>query len=160
MSDAAQVGVLWCALFVGGVGVVPGEANAQATATREEPKVSLPPAVAAAFKKAYPGASIKAVSREGTDYEIESLDGSQARDLVYRADGTLVSYEEVIAERDVPPAVLTAIKARFPDLTATTFEKVVTGARVSYEAAGRRAGKRLEVELSESGTWLSPKPEK
>ena len=160
MSDVARVGVLCCALFAGGLGVVPRDASGQRTADRKASEVSLPAAVEAAFRKAYPRAIIKNVSREGPDYEIESLDGSQARDLIYRADGTLVSYEEVIAEHDVPAAVLTAIKKRFPDLAMTTFEKVVTDARVSYEATGRRAGKRVEVELTESGAWLSPTPEK
>lgn len=58
------------------------------------PKLGWTPAIEAAFKKAYPNATVKAVSKEKEDgkvqYEVESMDGTQARDVIYLADGTLV----------------------------------------------------------------------
>jgi len=158
MRDAVRVVTLVFAVLLCGIADGRVSAREHETAPHEAPgKVALPPKVAAAFRKAYPKATIQGVSKEGADYEIESVDAGQRRDLVYRADGTLVSYEEVIAERQVPAAVVSAVKARFPDVTMTTFEKVVTGERISYEVAGTRAGKPVELELTAAGAWLAPK---
>ena len=120
-------------------------------------KVTLPAAVSAAFRKAYPRATIKTVSKEGGTYEVESLDGTQRRDLIYRPDGTVVLYEELVSESDVPAPVLTAIKARYPKATFTAFEKLFRDSTMNYEVVIKNAGKSLELELTPVGRWISPK---
>jgi hypothetical protein len=123
-------------------------------------KVVLPAAIDAAFKKAYPAATIKHVSKEkegGKEvYEVESVDNGLARDLVYMPDGTVVSYEEQIAEASLPPAVASALKARYPKATYTRIEKLFEKNTMSYEIAlkGAPVG---EAVLTPEGKWISPK---
>lgn len=123
-------------------------------------KVALPAAIEAAFKKAYPSATIKHVSKEKENgvelYEVESVDGTQPRDLVYKADGTLVEYEEAIAASAVPQAVTAALKARYPTATVTNAEKFFKDGSLSYELALKGA-KIKEATLTPEGKWVSPK---
>ncbi len=136
--------------------------HAQAPKTAA-PTSKLPAAVEAAFKKVYPNATIKNVSAEkegGTlQYEIESVDGTTGRDLVYLADGTLVVAEETIEMAAVPAPVLTALKARFPKATVTKYEKLTKGTVISYEMALKGAAVK-EAEIAPDGTFISPKPVK
>lgn len=126
-------------------------------------KVKLPPAIDQAFKTAYPNATIKNVSKETEAgkpvYEVESVDGGRRRDLIYRPDGTVVSFEEELADADVPAAVSQAIKARYPKATVTFRERLVTGATVQYEIQLKGAGPG-EVTLTPDGKWVSPKAAK
>ena len=137
------------------------QTTAPATQAKPAPKVTLPPPIEAAFRKAYPNATVKSVSKErenGVDqYEVESLDGSQPRDLIYKPDGTLVEYEEPVAEKDVPSAVTTALKMRYPKATVGRCEKLFRSGAVSYEIAIKGVAKVSEVTLAPDGTWISPK---
>ncbi len=123
----------------------------------------LPAAVEAAFKKAYPAATIKNVSSETEDgklqYEIESVDGKTNRDVVYLANGTLLVAEEQIEASAVPAVVLTALKARYPKATITKYEKLTKGTATSYEMILTGAAVK-EAELAPDGTWINPKPVK
>jgi hypothetical protein len=130
------------------------------TKQAKPPRNALPPAIEAAFKQAYPNATIKNVSREKEDgqeqYEIESVDAGLARDLNYKPDGTLISYEEQIAANAVPEAVVNAIKTRYPKATMTTTEKLFKDGTVTYEI-GLKGAKPGEVTLTADGKWISPK---
>jgi hypothetical protein len=134
--------------------------NAQTAKPAKPAKNALPPAVEAAFKKAYPNATIKNVSKEKEDgveqYEIESIDGGLSRDLNYKPDGTLISYEEQIAASAVPEAVVNAIKAKYPKATFSTTEKLFKDGTVTYEI-GLKGAKVNEVTLTADGKWVSPK---
>ena len=131
------------------------------TLMAQAPATKLPAAVVAAFKKAYPTASIKNVSSEkenGTlQYEVESTDGTIRRDIIYRPDGTLVVEEMVIEPSAVPAAVMTALRARYPKATVTLYEKLTKPAGVSYEMQLKGAAVK-ECELAPDGTFISPKP--
>src|SRR5262245_29745037 len=120
-----------------------------------------PAAVTAAFKAAYPAATIKHVSKEvekgETIYEIESVDAGRNRDLLYHADGKLISYEEALTEAEVPAAVTAALKARYPKATVTRRERLVEGQKVSIEL-GLRGASVGEAVLTPDGAWISPKP--
>jgi hypothetical protein len=128
-------------------------------AAKAAPKLSWPPAVEAAFKKAYPNATVKNVSKETEDgkvqYEVESMDGAQARDLVYLADGSLVNYEELIPASEVPAAVMTALKAKYPKATVTRAEKLFEKGTMNFELAIKGGGPG-EVVLTPAGKWVSP----
>src|SRR5215475_9635896 len=93
-------------------------AYAQAPAPKKAAPPKAPQAVMDAFKKQYPNATIKNVSseKEGgrTVYEIESMDGPQRRDLLYEADGKVISTEELIPTAQVPKAVLDSLAAKYP----------------------------------------------
>ena len=123
---------------------------------------ALPAAIDAAFKKAYPAATIKHVSKEKENgreqYEVESVDQGRARDLIYLADGSVVEMEEELAEADVPAAVVAAIKSRYPKATLTKRERltITKGNVVQYECTISGA-KVASVTLTGDGTWVSPK---
>jgi hypothetical protein len=127
-------------------------------------KVTLPPAIDAAFKKAYPNATVKHVSKESgegaekgkTVYEVESIDNGMARDLIYRADGSVVSYEETIPESAVPAPVVAAIKTKYPKATLGRCEKTFENNATTYEIALKGA-KVSSVTLTPEGKWVSPK---
>ena len=141
---------------IGAVQVKP--APASTPAARPAATVTPPPPVAAAFKRAYPNATIKNVSKERVsgkvEYEIESMDGTQARDLVYWADGTVVYYEELIPASAVPAAVVSAIKARYPKATLSVCEKLFKGGTMNYELILKGAAVE-EVVLTPDGKWVS-----
>ena len=136
-------------------------ALARQTAAKSAPaKVKLPAPVETAFKQAYPNATIKNVSKEkekGQDiYEVESVDGGRRRDLNYKPDGTVVSYEEELSPADVPAAVTSAIKSRYPKATLALCEKLMANQTMSYEIQLKGAAVK-EVVLAPDGTWVSPK---
>jgi len=133
------------------------------THAQTSPKVALPAAVEAAFKKAYPNATIKNVSKETdagrTVYEIESIDSGRRRDLNYFADGSLILYEEELTEADIPPAVTTALKTRYPKATITTRERLYTvkDNSANYEFGLKGVPGVAEAILTPTGAWVSPK---
>ena len=125
-------------------------------------KLSWPPAVEAAFKKSYPNATVKAVSKEvaagKTIFEVESIDAGRRRDINYNPDGSVILYEEELKESEVPGAVMAAIKKRYPKATATTFERlfVTKDNSANYEIILKGAPVK-DVVLTPDGTWVSPK---
>ncbi len=131
-----------------------------APAAKPAPK-DYPAAVAAAFQKAYPTATVTHASKEVEDgkitYELETTDRGVRRDLVYLADGTLLVEEEVINVDAVPAPVLAAIKARYKTATVSVSEKVTTKGVVTYELQIKNAPVKT-VELKADGTWITPKP--
>ena len=61
-------------------------------------KEAVPPAVVAAFEKSYPAATVKSYEREDrggeTCYEIESMEGTIERDILYNGSGIVLEIEE------------------------------------------------------------------
>ena len=164
MSSMRSVALVMCVLS--GAAVLSAQttkAQAPAKPAPAAKKNALPPAVEAAFKKAYPSATIKEFSAEKEDgrmeYEIESVDGKTNRDLVYLADGTLVMAEEAIDVAAVPAPVLAALKAKYPKATVTKYEKLTKGTTVSYEMQLKGVAAK-EAEFAPDGTLIVPKPEK
>jgi Peptidase propeptide and YPEB domain len=131
---------------------------------QSEQNVKLPAAVEAAFKKAYPTATIKGTSKEDengkTVYEIESIDKGLGRDLLYQPDGTVISIEEEIPESAQPAAVTATLKKQFAGATITKREKVTEGGTMFYEFQLTGA-KVPEVQIRPDGTVIPPEtPEK
>jgi len=164
LRDTLRLIPLVVAAAIGSAVLIAGQSPkptpAAKTTGAKAPEHALPAAVEAAFRKAYPNATIKNVSKEkvnGQDeYEIESLDGGLARDLNYKADGTLILYEEQITEAMVPAAVVSAIKTRYPKATFTRTEKLFKDGTVTYEI-GLKGAKVSEAILTADGKWVSPK---
>lgn len=133
-------------------------------ASQTPAKIALPAAVQTAFKQAYPTATIKHVSKEkqkGQDvYEVESVDNGRRRDLMYKPDGTVLSFEEEVAVADLPAAVSNAIKTRYPKATVGLCEKLMEGTTMRYEIQLKGVPKVTSVELMPDGTWVSPKAAK
>src|SRR5215831_5909646 len=93
-----------CSAAVLSMAAQTGSPSPAKTAKGEASSVKLPPVVEAAFKKAYPNATIKNVSHETEDgveqYEIESTNGGHGLDVNYKPDGTLIVIEEEVAAAD------------------------------------------------------------
>ena len=126
-------------------------------------KVKLPEEIKTAFEAAYPKATIRNVSTEKENgemhYEVESMDGTMARDLIYRADGTVVEMEETLAQIDLPKPVLDAAAGKYPQGKILKAERLTRGTTVSYELQ-IKAGKRThEISLDPAGKPLVTKKE-
>lgn len=115
-----------------------GSANGQRADT-------LPTVVAAAFRAAYPNATILHVSREPQDgkivYEIESRDGAMRRDLLYSPAGQVIEIEEMIPADSVPAAVRAGLVRDLPGATLVGAEKVMRGEVVLYEVHAKKNGR-------------------
>lgn len=120
---------------------------------KADPK--LPAAIEAAFKKAYPKATINRVLQEkygGKDaFEVESLDNGKTRDIVYHLDGSVAVVEEQIAAADVPAPVLAAIKKDYPKATIARYERKMESGATSYEVLIKGA-KAETAEYSPDGS--------
>ena len=142
----------------------PKQAPAKPSAPKPAAKLAWPAAVETAFKQAYPNATVKGVSKEkekGVDvYEVESVDAGRRRDLMYKPDGTVISFEEEVAAADLPAAVSSAIKTRYPKATLGLCEKLMEGTTMRYEIQIKGVPKVTSVELMPDGTWVSPKSSK
>jgi hypothetical protein len=121
-----------------------------------------PAAVETAFKEKYPKATVKAVIKETaagkTMFEVESIDAGRRRNIDYNPDGTIIRYEEELAEGEVPAAVRAALKTRYPAATVTLWERLYTTAdnSANYECQLRGAAV-AEALLTPDGKWVSPK---
>src|SRR6267378_1635562 len=91
------------------------------SAAAQEKKITakqVPAAVIAAFKTSYPHATIRGYAQEKENgkvfYEIESVEGTTHRDVLYNADGTVAEIEESIAATELPADAQQAIKQKYP----------------------------------------------
>ena len=115
----------------------------------------LPPAVLAAFHKAYPKALIRGASKETekgvTYYEVESVDGKMNRDLLYAADGKAVEIEEAVAPGALPAVVLKALEKAYPGCKIVKAEDLVKAGQKLFELAIQVGGKTKSVTVDPSG---------
>lgn len=140
------------------------EKEEKAGAEKHTIAVQLPGPIAAAFKKAYPTATIRGTAKEveqgKTLYEVESVDHGKARDLMYNPDGTVVSIEEEINAVDLPAPVVAALKKHYPTATIAVAEKVTEGTTVQYELQIKGATAK-SVTFQPDGKLVPPEaPEK
>jgi hypothetical protein len=121
----------------------------------------LPAAVIAAFEKAYPKAKILTASTETekgvTYYEIESMDGTQRRDLLYMKDGTVFEAEEITAPSDLPETVKVALSKNLPNGKILSAEKTTRQSGVQYDLTVQIKRKKFDVSIDGAGKVLSKK---
>lgn len=107
--------------------------------------LSLPAVIRAAFRQAYPNASILHANRERHDgkvvYEVESMDGPQRRDLLYDLEGHAIEIEEIIPVDSLPVAVSAAVARDAPSARLVGAERIMRGVAVLYEVQVRRKGR-------------------
>ncbi len=137
---------------------------AASTFSAQEKKISkkdVPAVILSAFANAYPHAQIKGTLTEvengTTYYEIESLDGKQARDLLYLADGTISEIEEVVASGMLPAPVIAAMRNEFAEAKIAKAEKVTKGKDVSYEIHVTSGAKKGSAVVDAFGKILKKK---
>ena len=123
----------------------------------------VPAAVIAAFKSAYPTATIKGYAREKVDgkvfYEIESKEGNTGRDVLYNPDGTVAEIEETVATSDLPIAAQELIRSKYPRAVVARAEKITEktaqGDKAGYEVIAKQGKKRFTLEFDADGKLRS-----
>jgi hypothetical protein len=100
-------------------------------------KKDVPTAVQRAFEATYPNATVKAYARETEDektfYELEPVDGTTKRDLLYTLEGKAAEIEETVTLKDLPEVVAKAFAMESPKMKPTRIEKVTVGEKVTFE---------------------------
>jgi hypothetical protein len=131
----------------------------------QEKKISrkdVPPAVLAAFEKAYPHAKIRGTSTEvengKTCFEIESVDGTGSRDVLYLPDGTVAEVEEAVPPGALPGAVRSAVGKEFAKAKIAKAEKTTRGTDIFYEVHVSLGLKKGSIVLDPSGKVLEKNP--
>ncbi len=116
---------------------------------------ALPEAVLSAFKAAYPDAVIKGASQETeqgvTYFEVESVEGTLHRDLLYAADGKAVEIEESMATTDMPAAVQETLAREYPEAKVLKSEKLIKEDIVQYEMQIQVGEKTIELTIDPAG---------
>ena len=122
----------------------------------------VPAAVIAAFKTAYPNATIRGYAREKENgkvyYEIESREGTTRRDILYNPDCTVFEIEESVDPGALPPAVSQAFKQRHPNAIITFAERTTSGDKVTYEIKAKQGRKRFTMEFDSDGKLVTKAP--
>jgi hypothetical protein len=122
---------------------------------------NLPEAVSSAFKKSYPNAVIKGADKEvengKTFYEIESIDGTLKRDLLYTPEGNAFEIEETIAASTLPDAVKQAISKEYPKGKIDKVEKNTREGTIQYDVTVKSGRKVLDASISPDGKIMSKK---
>jgi hypothetical protein len=118
----------------------------------------LPQAVVSAFKQSYPDATIKTVAKEEEDgtvyYEIESIDGTLGRDILYLADGHVVEIEETVTMDQLPTVVKETLTKQFPSAKVEKAEKIIRDLATTYEFNIENDQEDLEIVMDATGKIL------
>jgi hypothetical protein len=93
-----------------------------------------------------------------TYFELESVDGTQSRDVLYLADGTVAEVEEAVPAGALPGAVTSAVGKEFAKAKITKAEKSTRGTDISYEVHVSLGSKRGSIVLDPSGKVLEKNP--
>ncbi len=115
----------------------------------------VPAAVLSAFQSSYPHAVIRGFAREtenGTRFfEIQSVEGSIHRDLLYTGAGNIVEIEETVLPDQIPPAVQKTLKENFAGTPVRRIERVTRGPNTTYEATIGKGKIRREIVMNADG---------
>jgi hypothetical protein len=125
----------------------------------DEQKISLdevPTAVKDAVKKKFPSAKLEQAEKEvengKTTFELVIKDEGKKITVSLKDDGTIVEIEKEIDAKDLPEAVGSAVKAKYPSGTIKKAEEVTKDEKVTYEVILAQEGKKLrEIALDKSG---------
>ena len=123
------------------------------------PLDKLPKAVSDAVKKKYPKAKMVSAEKEKKDkktvYEVKIKDGEQTIEVSLTPEGEIVEIEKVIAAKDLPTAVTTALGEKYPKAKIVKVEEITKGEKVTYEVLLVTADKKkLEVTFDGTGKVL------
>jgi len=124
-------------------------------------KKQIPSAVLNAFESAYPNAKIKGQAIENEKgkkfYEIESIDSSVGRDLLYTAEGKVHEIEETADPSTLPDHLKNTFTKEYPKGKIVKAEKVTTDdTLVTYEVKVKVGKKSKSVVFDASGNLLKP----
>ncbi len=145
------------ALLIAAIAMTTVAVAAQEAKIRQK---QVPAAVLKSFKAAYPQAKVRGYAREKENgkvfFEVESIEGSTHRDVLYNPDGTVAEIEESIATIDLPAEAQQTLAQKYPHAVVTIAEKVTTGDKVGYEVNAKQGKRRISLEFDADGK-LKPK---
>ena len=129
------------------------------SARADEKKIPLdqvPAAVKDAVKKKFPSAKIeqavKEVENEKTTFELSIKDDDKKITVSLKEDGTILEIEKELAAKDLPEAVGSAVKAKYPSGTVKKAEEVTVDEKVTFEVIVSQDGKKnREIALDKTG---------
>src|SRR5262249_4310558 len=126
-----------------------------------EKKVSvkaLPPAVRDAVKQQSAGAKLRGFTQEVEDgktiYEAEMTLNGHGKDVSFDPAGNVVSVEEEVTLASIPAEARAAIQKAVGTGKLNKVELVTENGKTFYEAALRRDGKSLEIQVDAQGATL------
>ena len=127
------------------------------TSLAQAPTVTLPPAIKSVFEKAFPGATISAVTqdRDGNRaaFRVDSIQNGKRRIVLYDAGGTVIEVAEPVEEKDLPAPVAAAMHSH-PRAIYGSGMKVTRGGNVEYRLTVRGTRKTAMV-AKPDGTVVS-----
>ena len=128
-----------------------------ATPSAQAPATPLPAPVRSALEKAYPGATVSAVTqeREGNRpvFRVESMQGSKRRIVRYEANGATIEVAEQVEEKELPPPVAAAIRSHRRAIYVSGL-KVTRGTSVEYRLTVR-GSRRTAMVAKPDGSVVS-----
>jgi len=128
----------------------------------------VPAAVMNTAKTRLPGAEVSSVEKEngkgGVVYDLEFKQGGRKYEMDIKEDGTLMEIEKQVMASDIPAAVMTNVKAKYPNATVKEIMEVnkVSGkqeAPIHYEVTVMDGGKERELVVSLDGTKVQSEAE-
>ena len=125
----------------------------------DETKVPLdqvPAAVKDAVKKKFPDAKMEEAEKEVKDgkttFELLIKEDSKKITVSLKEDGTILEIEKEIAAKDLPEAVASAVKSKYPSGTVKKAEEVTVDEKVTFEVIVSQEGKKnREIALDKAG---------
>jgi hypothetical protein len=118
-------------------------------------KKDVPSAVLNSFYKMYPKAEIKGTSIETENgkqyYELETVEGSKHRDLLFTKDGNVQENEETVDNSKLPAQVMKTLKNDYKNFEIKKAEKVTSHNKVRYEIQVKNGEKAHELVFDSNG---------
>ena len=154
LIGAILIGLSGCSVFMGnGAGQEPG-----ALALSD-----LPGPARATIQKLIGGGEIRKLEREeeagAVIYDVEArVDGKEVEYDV-RSDGVVLSSEESVAFRSLPPPVRWAARKYFGSGEGLKASKEVEEGKTFYEVEGKKDGVAVELKLTDSGEIIEEERE-
>jgi hypothetical protein len=125
----------------------------------------VPKAVMDSAKAKFPGAKTREASKETEDgktvFELSLTHEDRKMDVTFQEDGTLVLVETEVSEKELPAAVMRAVKDKYPSAKIDLVESVKKGPEVKkevdyYEFHLTTVDKKTaEVEVDSTGKILN-----
>lgn len=113
-------------------------------------KLEVPPAAEAAYKKSYPAAAKTTWSKEGTDFEVNFMNGKKEMAAVYSSSGELKETEVEIEPNELPAGVITYVKAHYKTGIKEAAKITKANGEINYEAEVNKK----DVLFDKNGTFI------
>ena len=140
-------------IFLGMITI--GPISEAIAADKKITKKDVPAVVLKAFEDSYPKAKVNAylieMEKGEKCYELETIDGSLKRDLLYRADGSVAEVEEILTPKTVPESIAKAILMDMPKAKIIRGEKNTRDTTVFFEVLVFDGKEKVRVFLNPDG---------